>query len=129
MSLLNNLKEMSVVEKFFNDYFTEVTEHLNYENDIVFPYITGLYERTLNSKQPVVPFGYSVSEYRKHHNDIEEKLSDLKNLLVKYLPQENDQPLRRKLLLTLFELEFDLKIHSKIEDSILIPLVERMESY
>lgn len=129
MSVLSNLREMSIVEKFFNDYFTEVTEHLDYENNIVFPYIIGLYEKTVNSKQPVVPFEYSVSEYKKHHNDIEEKLSDLKNLLIKFLPQENDQHLRRKLLLALFELEYDLKIHSQVEDSILIPLVTRMESF
>ena len=77
------------------------------------------YEDTVSS--------YSVTEYREHHNDIEEKLTDLKNLLIKYLPQKGDQQLRRKLLFCLFELEFDLKIHSQIEDSILIPLVEKME--
>jgi regulator of cell morphogenesis and NO signaling len=128
MSASENQKEMSIVESFFNNYFTEVTEHLNYENDIVFPYIIELYENSGDVKKRLLSYNHSVAEYKKHHSDIEEKLSDLKNLLIKYLPQQNDQPLRRKLILSLFELEYDLKIHSRIEDSILIPLAARLES-
>lgn len=70
---------------------------------------------------------YSVTDYREHHSDIEEKLTDLKNLLIKYLPIRDDQQLRRRLLFNLFELEFDLAIHSEIEENMLIPLVEHME--
>ena len=122
-------KEMLLVEKFFNEYFSEVTEHLNYENNTVFPYIIGLYEQIVNQNQLVGEKKYSVSEYKDHHNDIEEKLNDLKNLLIKYLPLKNDQPIRRKLLFSLFELEYDLNIHSQIEDLILIPLVAKMEMH
>lgn len=127
MNSANNHKEMGLVEKFFGEYFKEVTEHLNYENNIVFPYIIGLYDKIINHKHPFNPQKYSVTEYKEHHNDIEEKLNDLKNLLIKYLPQKNDQALRRKLLFCLFELEYDLSIHSQIEDLILIPLVTKME--
>jgi regulator of cell morphogenesis and NO signaling len=128
MSTADNRKEMVMVEKFFDDYFDEVTEHLNYENNLVFPYILGKYMRDVKSENTGFEANYSVIEYKKHHNDIEEKLSDLKNLLIKYLPPANDQPLRRELLLTLYELEYDLGIHSRIEDFILIPLVTEMES-
>ena len=127
MNSANNRKEMVLVERFFKEYFSEVTEHLNYENDTVFPYITGLYERIVNQNQTDGGKRYSVSEYKDHHNDIEEKLNDLKSLLIKYLPLKNDQPIRRKLLFSLFELEYDLNIHSQIEELILIPLVSKME--
>lgn len=127
MNNINNMKEMALVEQFFNEYFSEVTEHLNYENNTVFPYILGLYEQIINQDRAVGEKQYSVSEYQEHHNDIEEKLNDLKNLLVKYLPLKNDQPIRRKLLFSLFELEYDLNIHSQIEELILIPFVEKME--
>jgi regulator of cell morphogenesis and NO signaling len=123
----NTHKEMVLVEKFFNEYFNEVTEHLNYENDIVFPYISTLYEHIVNQESYQKNINYSVTEYKDHHNDIEEKLTDLKNLLVKYLPLKDDCQIRRKLLFNLFELDYDLTIHSKIEDFILIPLVEKME--
>lgn len=127
MNIVNDYKEIALVKKFFDEYFNEVTEHLNYENNIVFPYITGLYQKIVELKQPVDLKKYSVAEYKDHHNDIEEKLNDLKNLLIKYLPQKDDQQIRRKLLFSLFELEFDLNIHSQIEDYILIPLVSQME--
>ena len=35
-------KESKLVERFLTDYIEEVTEHINYENNIVFPYVTWL---------------------------------------------------------------------------------------
>jgi regulator of cell morphogenesis and NO signaling len=129
MAEVNNHKEMSLVPKFFIDYFNEVTEHLDYENEVVFPYVLDLFEQVKNLKHTRRKIQYSVVEYKEHHNDIEEKLNDLKSLIIKYLPQKNDQSVRRKLLFLLSELEYDLNIHSKIEDLILIPLVAEMESH
>lgn len=127
MFMVNSHKEIVMVEKFFNEYFNEVIEHLDYENQIVFPYISGLYGYIVDGKPYPENINYSVTDYKEHHNDIEEKLTDLKHLLIKYLPLEDDQQVRRKLLFNLFELEYDLSIHSKIEDLILIPLVSEME--
>lgn len=124
---VNNHAEIQMIEKFFEEYFKEVTEHLNYENTTVFPYILNLNDILSRYKHESIVINYSVIEYKEHHNDIEEKLIDLKNLLIKYLPQNNDQQIRRQLLFALFELEHDLNIHSQIEDTILIPLVEKME--
>jgi regulator of cell morphogenesis and NO signaling len=128
---INKHIEILMVEKFFNKYIKEVIEHLNYENDVVFPYILNLDNKSIlmpQSKDCRIDLqGYSVKEYREHHDDIEEKLSDLKNLLIKYLPQENDQQIRRELLFRLFELEYDLNIHTQIEETILIPMVEKLE--
>ena len=80
-----------------------------------------------NNKEIDINNDYSVIQYKDHHDDIEEKLNDLKNLLIKYLPINQDQIVRRKLLFLLSELEFDLKIHSDIEELILIPLTMRLE--
>ncbi len=129
MAEVNNHKEMAMVEKFFYDYYTEVKEHLEYEDNFVFPYVLGLYSQIEDSDYKPENTSYSVKEYKDHHNDIEEKLNDLKNLLIKYLPYKNDHSIRRKLLFKLFELEYDLNIHSKIEDTLLIPLVAKMEEY
>jgi len=124
-----NQEEIILIEKFFNEYFGEVLEHLNYENQIVFPYVTELYAALEGEGNRLVSKGYSVEEYKDHHDDIEEKLSDLKNLLIRYLPARDDQSSRRRLLTHLFELESDLAIHSQIEDHVLIPLVGQLEAY
>ncbi|MEJ5264459.1 MAG: hemerythrin domain-containing protein [Bacteroidales bacterium] len=126
-----NQEEIVLVEKFFNEYFSEVIEHLNYENEVVFPYVSRLYQ-SLHEKDNLNALSdseYSVEEYREHHDDIEEKLSDLKNLLIKYLPAKDDQASRRRLLTHLFELESDLAIHSQIEDRVLVPLVAQLEKH
>lgn len=128
MSAINCHKEMALVRKFFDDYFCEVKEHLEYEDKIVFPYVSDLHKALKNGQIPVLKTSYSVSDYKTHHNDIEEKLDDLKKLLLKYLPENNDFRIRRKLLIQITEVEFDLNIHSHIEDKILIPLVSKLET-
>lgn len=111
-------KELKLLDKFFNEYFREVREHLDYEDEVAFPYfITLLGDADKKSESE----NYSSSEYSEHHTDIELKLKDLKNLLLKYIKIDNDLDLRRKLFMSLYELEFDLYIHSLIEEAILIP--------
>ncbi len=120
----NNSPEIRLVEIFFNEYSQEVKEHLDYEDEVVFPY----FNRLAGDNFPVQKrIRYSAEEYRKHHTDIETKIGDLKKLLLKHIPLKNDRFLRRKLLLGLFELEYDLNIHSAIEESILIPLIKKTE--
>jgi regulator of cell morphogenesis and NO signaling len=119
----HNSADIQLIEKFFNDYFEEVLEHLDYEDSIVFPYILELIEK---GKVPNNS-NFSANDYRDHHTDIETKLTDLKNLLLKHISLKNDFTVRRKFLFGLFELEFDLNIHSIIEDKILLPLVGKIE--
>ncbi len=118
--------EIELLKQFFDDYLDEVADHLNYESNIVFPYALALLGSNHTSVNEVVET-FSMDQYKSHHDDIEEKLNDLKTLLIRHLPSHNDMQLRRKLLLTLSELEADLHIHSLIEDLLLIPIVERFE--
>lgn len=118
-----NQKEVKLIESFFNEYFNEVREHLNYEETIVFPYFTRIIENKNISDQK----NFSTATYLNHHTDIETKLEDLKNLLLEHLRINDKADVKRKLLFSLFELEFDLKIHSLIEEQILIPLALLLE--
>lgn len=120
--------EIMMIEQFFTEYLAEVRNHFDYEEQTVFPYIIHLHDRITGSDQTRSGSDYSVAEYRDHHDDIEEKLDDLRNLLIEYLPLREGQPVRRRLLFKLHELEHDLKIHSRIEEQILIPLVACMET-
>jgi len=118
-------KNIQLIEQFLNDYFEEVLEHLDYEDNVAFPYFYSLID---NTRQPNNLRGFSVNEYTEHHTDIETKLSDLKNLFLKHLHFNNDLKTRRKFLNSLFGLEFDLKIHSFIEEKILIPKITEIEA-
>lgn len=119
----HNSEDILLIEKFFNDYFEEVLEHLDYEDSVVFPYICSLIKEGKIDRQN----NFSANEYRDHHSDIETKLTDLQNLLLKHISLKNDFSLRRKFLFSLFELEFDLNVHSLIEEKILLPLVGKIE--
>ncbi|WP_298062392.1 hemerythrin domain-containing protein [uncultured Rikenella sp.] len=114
-------KNGRILERFFDDYNREVTRHFNYEETVVFPYIHNLSEGEKSDE------GYSIGQFEKNHSNIEEKLGDLKNILIKYLPDMCPGSARNKLLLDLYLLEDDLNKHSLIEDRILVPLVEQLE--
>ena len=60
---------------------------------------------------------------------MEEKLEDLKNLVMKYLPPVCDQQDTYKALFYIFSLEEDLEKHTVVEDEILVPIVNRLESH
>ncbi len=117
-------KDFQLIEKFFNDYFEEVLEHLNYEDAIAFPYFYSLLKNDTEGSKS----SFSAKEYKNHHTDIETKLTDLKNLFLKHIKIRSDLNKKRKFLNTLLDLEFDLSIHSIIEEKILVPLVEKIEA-
>jgi len=121
---VHSSRDFQLIEQFFNDYFEEVLEHLKYEDEIAFPYFYSLERKDKNTQTK----SFSVKDYRNHHTDIETKLTDLKNLFLKHIKIKSDLNIKRKFLNTLFGLEFDLKIHSVIEEKVLIPLIERIEN-
>lgn len=111
---------------FFEEYYQEVNEHLDYEDQVAFPYFHSLTTGSPPAREEgSLPF--SAAQYREHHTDIETKLTDLKNLLLLHIPIGNDLAIRRKLLVSLFEFEYDMHIHSRIEEEVLIPEIERIE--
>lgn len=122
----NPSAEIRMIGTFFDEYFIEVREHLVYEEEVAFPYF-----RTLTDSSKATMDGgktkFSGAEYLEHHTDIESKLTDLKNLLLKHVSLKSDPVIRRKLIFSLIELEYVLNIHSLIEETILIPLVIKHE--
>lgn len=123
LTVLNTAPEVKLVETFFNEYFEEVIEHLEYENQKAYPF----FKKLLQENSPKEPKNFSSEEYHSHHTDIEYKLVELKNLLLNHISLGNDGIIRRKLLMSLFELEYDLKIHSLIEEMILVPIMRKYE--
>ena len=121
----NKRTEIALIESFFSEYTREVEEHLQYEDVIAFPYFMELLSPKRDRKKTRKKF--SVKEYQEHHTDIETKLNDLKKLLVKHISLKDNRSLKRKLLINLFELEYDLNIHSMIEELMLIPLITKIE--
>ena len=109
-----------MILKFFDDYVKEVRKHMDYENDTVFPYVLMLCNGT---KDP----DYNIDVFEQNHDNIESKLSDLKNILVKYFPSQKPNFLLNEVLFDLSDCELDLDRHTKVEDCLFVPLTERLE--
>jgi regulator of cell morphogenesis and NO signaling len=72
--------------------------------------------------------GFSIDRFEENHSNIDEKLSDFKNLVMKSLPGECDRGARLELLMRIFALQEDLQCHTYIEDNILVPMVRLLEN-
>ena len=120
-----------LIEKFFSNYVDEFMEHIRFEDSVVFPFAlmvadchrkgVGTHELASRMKD------YSMSLFNQQHNDIEEKLSDLRNILIKYLPPIDNGEVVTAVLLELTSMEKELEDHTIIEERILVPKVLAME--
>lgn len=111
----------AILRKFFREYQQEVISHFDYEEQIVFPYV----EQLIAGKTGV---DYHIDQYEENHTNIDDKLSDLKNIIIKYLPESYSSSERDNLLTDIFLFEEDLTKHTRIEDKILVPIVRAIEA-
>jgi len=137
--LINRLTETSSNHKsayqllmnFFVEYKKELTKHIEREEKVVYPYVlqleAAIVSGTTSDELLQQVNTYSITDYEEEHENVEEKLFDLKNIILKYLPPTTDQNLCFTILHELFILEKDLNEHARIEDTILVPKVEEME--
>ena len=126
-----NLKNVKLLNDFFKEYSTELTRHLDKEESEVFPYVLNLEQMVENKIYDQGMYrtiqDESIEEYERSHESLEIKLSDLKNLIIKFLPSVLCKTLCQQLLTELFRLEDDLENHSRIEDKVLVPKVKLLE--
>jgi regulator of cell morphogenesis and NO signaling len=128
----NNKTYLDLIKKFYSDYKNEFLAHIDDEEKNVFPYIReiqSVYDKgkTYNNLSEKAQ-SFSIRTFEKEHGSIDEKLLDLKNIILKYLPPNYNSEFCHAFLIKLFFLEKDLIDHARIEDKILIPKVIELES-
>ena len=105
--------------RFFDEYVAEVHKHMDYEEHKVFPYVEAL----LAGERPE---GYSIDVFRRHHDQVEAKLAELKRIIIRYYPSGSTNELNG-VLFDIFTCERDLASHNDIEDRLFIPAIKRLE--
>ncbi len=121
--------DLKVIQTFYNKYKEELIAHINDEEENAFPYVLELQKAyDLNIRPlPESVRNYSIQSFEKEHTNVDEKLFDLKNIIIKYLkPNYNDHDCN-EFLFELFQFERDLQDHARIEDKILVPKVMDIE--
>lgn len=122
--------DLLVVRRFFLEYKKELLAHLHREETVTFPYVRTVYrqhQRRRSARQRGRGLTYSMATYEKEHNNVDEKLWDLKNILIKYLPASVDAVLRNAVICEIFRLEQDIRDHTRIEETILMPRIAELE--
>ena len=109
-----------LVLKFYDDYVSEVRAHMQHEEQTVFPYVDGLMKGALNR-------AYTIDQFTAKHNHIEDKLADLKNVIIRYYPQRNGGELLYSVLFDIINCEQDLDTHCSVEDEVFAPAVKQLE--
>lgn len=109
-----------LIMKFYDAYVHEVEVHMGYENKVVFEYVDKLLEGELSER-------YNIGVFVRRHNQIETKLTELKNILVKYYLVKANNNLLNSVLFDIYACEKDLCSHCHVEDYMFVPLIMELE--
>lgn len=127
----DNLGNIKLLNNFFKEYIVELNSHLDFEDQNIFPYIIELENSFSSGLLPeellLIMKNTPTDGNERAHENMELKLSDLKNLIIKFLPPTTCNKLCQRLLTELYRLEDDLRIHTLLEDKVLIPKAKQLE--
>ncbi len=98
------------LNKFFDELVEKLNAHFEHE------------ERVFNS----IGNGNYESESEESHTQFLEKLDDLKNIVIKYLPDNGENASRYIMLNHLLAMEADMRNHMRVEEKLFNPLVSSL---
>lgn len=104
-----------VLNKYFSDYRAEVARHFEHEEQSLFPFLKSLGGASPKSL-PV--------ECLRSHEQLKDKLSDLTQIIYKYLPGDMLTEELMELVFGILQLSKDLEKHALIEELFLLPKQE-----
>ena len=104
---------------FCDKYRQDVVAHIKYEEEVVFPYVC----RLSDGERPEM----KLSDYQNIHSNVDTTLRDLRSVVIKYVP--STCPVRHCLSLIgeIFIFEDNLHRHTRLEEMMLMPLIEMMQ--
>ena len=124
-------KDIKLLKKFFEQYKHELITHIDNEEKNVFPYVLKIYNayKTQNVDEKLLDEvkHHSISAFEKEHDNLDEKLNDLKSIIIKYFQPFKNSYIINQILVTVFQLEKDVFEHAQLEDLMMIPVVRGIE--
>lgn len=107
-------QQSAILRKYFADYCREVREHVRREEKAL-----GSVMEHFSSEEPLCK---AVTEhYQKSHDNIKDKLSDLTQIILKYIPGDRLNEEMMELVFDIMQLSRDLEKHALIEEMLLAP--------
>lgn len=109
--------------KFYDEYAQEVSRHMDFENNHVHPFVNEL----LAHKLPHTSLEELGKEHSGNHASMEKSIVELKNIIIKYSPNEGNDQLLNDALMDIYMTEEDLLLHCKLEDTLFTECVRKLE--
>jgi len=127
--ILKNTKQNEILvllEKMFVNFKNEYNKHISNEEKKIFPLILELNANV----HAGIPISKGVADFNfvNIHSQLDDKIIDIKNLLIKYLPPLDDANNCNAFAIAIFRFEKDIKDHARIEERILYPRVNELIS-
>jgi regulator of cell morphogenesis and NO signaling len=117
-------KYSTLISNFYAEFRKEMEKHFQYEEEVIFPYL----RQILSEQEATESATYQKNAFHQQHDDIEDTLNDLSNLLLKYIPAEISPVERVDMLLDMYALSNDIAKHAMMENRILVPYIQLLES-
>ncbi len=109
-----------LILKFYDAYMNEVRAHMELENRKIFTYV----DRLMAGEKTG---GYEIAQFARNHENINKKLQELKNIIIRYYVPQGDANLLNAVLFDIFNCEKDLFTHCEVENLLFVPAVELLE--
>ena len=116
-----------LILKYFDEYVSEVTKHMKYEEETVFSYVDSLLRG-----EPAK--GFTIAQFAREHENTDHegmdgKLAELKSIFIRYCPKTDNNNKLNSVLFDLFNCEDDLASHSVVEEKLFVPAVRLLEEH
>lgn len=108
-----------LIIKYFDDYAIEVRRHMEYENEVLFAYITKLLGGEIDES-------FDLDGYSSTHTDMADKLNELKEIIIGHYRRAGNDILN-SFLYDIINCQGDLISHCMVENRLLVPAVREME--
>ncbi len=120
LRVMNDDVISTLLIRYFDDFVQQIKTHLRYEEEVLFPYVQRL-ENCENSDD------YSVDRFVAKHDNIDEPLSEFKDVIIKY-HKGGDSVELTGVIHDILHCSNDLMVHNIVEDRLLVPLIRQMEN-
>lgn len=112
---------VSILNHFYQHFQNELMEHIELEENRLFPYAEALYDGKFRG-------GYSVKEFtRQHNHNIEDQVEHVMHLIANEFPAISASFAYRSFKHLLDEFRADLDVHHLIEEQVFLMKIKNLE--
>lgn len=105
---------------YYDKYVDALKEHTEFEEKSIFSLAELTLQGRISTQKPIIGM-------QRWHSQINMKMNELKNIIIKYFPSNENASALNLAVYDLFACEEEFSIHCRIEDQLLTPAIQAYE--